>query len=102
MLIVAGHVTLAEGELEKVLPAARKMVEETHKEAGCIDYCLARDVSAENWIRIFEIWDSREALDKHIGTPHMAEFNKTLGGAKIASVSIKIYDVSDVHPLIGG
>ncbi|MFW6027826.1 MAG: putative quinol monooxygenase [bacterium] len=101
MLIVAGHVTLAAGEVEKVLPIARRMVEETRKEAGCVEYGFARDVSAENTIRIFEIWENREALDAHFATPHMAEFNKALGEVKIESVSIKIYDVSGVHPLMG-
>ncbi|MFP3944667.1 MAG: putative quinol monooxygenase [Alphaproteobacteria bacterium] len=101
MLIVAGHVRLAPGEVEKILPAAHRMMEETHKEAGCREYTFARDLSDETTIRIFEIWESREALDAHFATPHMAEFNKALGDVKVESVSVKIYDVSGVHPLMG-
>lgn len=101
MLIVAGHVRLAPGEVEKVLPAAGRMVEETRKERGCIEYGFARDVPEQDTIRIFEIWESREALDAHFAAPHMAEFNKALGDVKIESISVKIYDVANVQPLMG-
>ena len=33
--------------------------------------------------------------------PHMAEFNKAIGAAKISAVSVKAYEISNVRTLIG-
>lgn len=101
MLIVAGYVQLAPGEIEKALPAVRKMVEASRQEEDCIQYSFARDLTDENVVRLFEVWASREALDKHFAMPHMAEFNNTLADIKSEIISIKTYDVSNVEPLMG-
>ena len=101
MLIVAGKAKFETvEEMEKVLGAGQAMIAETLKEAGCQDYTYSRDITDDRTMRIWELWDDQAALDFHFQTPHMGVFNTALGGAKIADVSVNIYDVSGVRKLM--
>ncbi len=47
-----------------------KMVEETRKEPGCINYDLHRGLEDSKEFVFYENWESKEALDRHMQTPH--------------------------------
>ena len=49
------------------------------KEPGCRAYGLWADPDNPGQFRIFEEWDSQEALTEHFGTPHFAAFGGVLG-----------------------
>lgn len=101
MLIVAGKAKFETvEEMEKLLTAGQTMIAETHKEAGCQDYTYSRDITDDRTMRIWELWDDQAALDFHFQTAHMSVFQAALGDAKIAEVSVKIYDVSGVRDLM--
>ncbi|MEQ8747830.1 putative quinol monooxygenase [Pyruvatibacter sp.] len=101
MLIVAGTATFhSVADMETVLGAGQAMIAASLAEAGCQDYTYARDVTDDKTMRIFELWDDQAALDAHFQEPHMGAFNAALGKVKIASISVKIYDVSGVRDLI--
>ncbi len=53
----------------------------THAEPGCILYSLQRGVEDPNTFVTIEKWESMEALQGHMHSPHMAEAMKVLGGA---------------------
>ncbi len=58
---ILGKITAKEGkkeELKKILLDASKLV---GKNKDCICYIVSEDLSEENTIRIFEIWESKEA-----------------------------------------
>lgn len=59
-----------EGLEDKVNQELLKMVEETHKENGCLQYDLHRSVEDPSVFVFYEIWESKNALDKHFQTPH--------------------------------
>ncbi len=99
MLIVAGEVVVEEGAIDSVRDALRTMEEETRKESGCLTYVFAVDINAPTTMRIFERWESQEALSAHMKTPHMAEFGAVVGKIKPKSMSIKVYEVEKELPL---
>jgi len=102
MLIVAGEVKVAEaGEVEKARAAVVTMMEETAKEAGCITYAFSQDLADPCMIRIFEKWESQEALAKHFEAPHMATFLEALGSLNVVSVDTKLYDAENERPVRG-
>ena len=74
---------------------------ERTKEEGCISYVFSRDLTEEGAFRIFEEWQSQEALDLHFASPHMAKFQQALGGIGIKEMAVKRYEVSSVGPLGG-
>ena len=63
MIIVAVEVLLEEGgSVDDVRGAFRIMDEETLKESGCLKYVSSIDINDPTIVRIYEIWESMEAL----------------------------------------
>ena len=53
----------------------------------------------ETTIRVFEQWESQEALDLHFASPHMEKFRKTLGELGITGMDMKRFEIESVGPL---
>ena len=99
MLVIAGHVTIDPARIQDATAAAQEMVRETLEEDGCNAYCLAVDLSEEGRIRIFEEWESQDALDLHFKTPHMAKFQQAMGGLGLKEMVVHRYEVATKAPL---
>lgn len=102
MLIVAAEAVVEAGTVETLREALRAMETETRKEPGCLSYAFSVDVTDPTMIRIFERWESMDALAAHFKTPHMAAFGAALGGARPKSVDVKAYEVASEVPLPRG
>jgi quinol monooxygenase YgiN len=50
-------------------------------------------------IRVFEQWESQEALDLHFASPHMARFQQALGGLGVEGMNIQRFEIESVGPL---
>jgi quinol monooxygenase YgiN len=51
-------------------PLMNKMIVETHKEEGCIEYDLFIDVNDETKACMIEAWESEEAFNAHLISDH--------------------------------
>ena len=100
MLIIEGWLQLASGEFDKVAEAARTMVAETNREAGCLSYSFARDIADPDLIRIAERWESQEALAAHGQSAHMAAFNQAMAGVPRQGAELWLYSGEAVRRLI--
>lgn len=100
-IIVMGHARLAPGNIEKLQDAMRAQLEATNAEDGCEHYSFARHVLEPDTLIISERWRDAEALAAHGKAPHMAAFNKAMGGAGIQEISVKAYENGEVRTLIG-
>lgn len=101
MIVVSGEIEIHAGDREAALAAIRPMVEATRQEPGCRTYAVYESVEAANRFRIFEEWDSAEALAGHFQSAHMAAFNAALGSVKVTGMDVKQYEIASVGP-IGG
>jgi len=101
MLVVAGHVRIDPANAEKAQAAVVGVMEETRNEPGCISYVFSADLSEPGVYRIFEEWESAEALAAHFEAAHMATFQATVGGLGVLEMDVKRYDVSAVGPVRG-
>jgi quinol monooxygenase YgiN len=99
MFVIAGEIEIDPAQREAAVTAALRMMEETRKEAGCISYSFSGDLAEGGLFRIFEEWESQQALDAHFASPHMATFQTTVGGLGVRRMTIKRYEVSSVGPL---
>jgi len=99
MIVIAGHVALDPGKREAAVTAAREMMAETRKEKGCISYTFSADLDEPGRFRIFEEWESDEALRAHFASPHMARFQKAVGGLGVREMAVQRYEVAKVGPL---
>ncbi|CCB86189.1 MULTISPECIES: putative quinol monooxygenase [Parachlamydia] len=74
MLTVIAKITAKSGkvaELKKVLISVRVP---TLEEAGCKNYDLYQSHEDPNIFFFYENWESKEALDKHLKSPHLSAF----------------------------
>ena len=96
MLAIAGTVTVDPKLRDNAVPAAIKMMEETRKEQGNITYAFSFDLEDPAVIRVFEHWESEEALSLHFKMPHMAEFQKAIGEVGVTGMDVKKFQISSV------
>src|SRR5687768_10732059 len=101
MIIVLGTARFADGEIERLKEEFLGNIAATRKEAGCEHYAYAVDLGDPNLLHISERWASEEAVDAHMTAPHMAEFAKRLGTAKIEAISVKTYKAEPGKTLMG-
>ena len=59
MIVVAGRVAIDPSQRDEAIRAAKEVMEETAKEAGCISYVFSSDLSDPGVFRIFEEWEAR-------------------------------------------
>jgi quinol monooxygenase YgiN len=96
MLVIAGHVRIDPARRDAGIAAAVEMMEATRREAGCISYAFSADLSEPGTFRIFEEWETPEALAAHFQAPHMATFQKAIGGLGVQEMKVQRYEVSSV------
>ncbi|MGH0030117.1 MAG: putative quinol monooxygenase [Myxococcota bacterium] len=99
MLVIAGTISIDPAKREEAIQAAIEMMEETRKEPGCISYTFSADLSEPGDFRIFEEWESQQALDAHFEAPHMAKFQGQMGGFGVRGMKVQRYEVASVGPL---
>ena len=78
MIIVHGSIPILADSRERALELARRMVDATRTEAGCISYDFYVGLSDPNTLMLFQEWESMEALMGHFQTEHMEEFLREL------------------------
>jgi quinol monooxygenase YgiN len=98
VLLVTARITTAPGAAAELLPAARRMVEATRQEDGCLSYELLQSVESEDSYVMLESWRDRAALDAHMTAPAMVEFGAA-AGALLTGVDITVHDVTSSGPL---
>ena len=69
---VVATFNIREGREEEALDALRPVIEQTHDEAGCLNYALHRDKNDPSVLVIVERWTSQIALDNHFLQPYVA------------------------------
>jgi quinol monooxygenase YgiN len=99
MIVIAGHFVLDRSKREQAVAAAREMMSETRKEKGCISYTFSADLEEPGRFRIFEEWESEEALMAHFQAPHMARLQQALGGLGVREMKVQRYEVAKVGPV---
>ena len=99
MIVIAGQVSIDPSRREAAEAAAREMMAETRKEAGCVSYAFSADLETPGRYRIFEEWENDAALRAHFASPHMARFQRALGGLGVREMAVQRYEVAAVGPL---
>lgn len=99
MIVIAGHIEIDPNKRDEAISAAVELMRETRKESGCIAYAFSADLIDSGSFRIFEQWESAEALAAHMISPHMARFQGVVPALGLRGMSLQRYEVSSVGPL---
>ncbi|HEY3197610.1 MAG TPA: putative quinol monooxygenase [Nitrospirales bacterium] len=79
-----------EADLEREM---RAIVVPTHAEAGCLRYALHRSLEDPTLFTTIERWNSKEAIDKHFGTPHIQSLLKKAGDLLAEPPEITVFEL---------
>ncbi|GAB3685339.1 putative quinol monooxygenase [Salinisphaera aquimarina] len=99
MIVVSGTAEVQPDKRQQAIELFRRLTNETVKEDGNISYHFYIDIDKENVFRVFEQWQSQEALDAHFTTDHMAELNRELPKLIAAPPELTRYEIADSAPL---
>jgi quinol monooxygenase YgiN len=92
MIIIEGTVRLPPENIEKAREAMTAMVLASRAEDGCIDYAYAVDLLDPGLIRVSERWESRDALNAHFQTAHMATWRAHLPTLGITGRNLRLFE----------
>ncbi len=94
MILVIGHLRFAPLMFDAVRPHARKMLEATRKEDGCLLYVFAEDLLEPGVLRISERWESWDALKAHGTVPHMIAWRAALKEIGVLDREVVAYEAT--------
>lgn len=96
MLTVVAKVRAKPGCEDEVLGELMKLVSETRKENGCLNYDLHRSQTEPAVFMFYENWTDRAALDAHAASSHMKAWGRKQPDLLAHGVEINLFDmVSD-------
>jgi quinol monooxygenase YgiN len=91
-LTLTANFLVQPGEEKRFLEAARKVLEPTRAESGCIDYRLHRSQDTPGAFVFYENWESRADLDRHLETPHIKGFVAEIEPILVAPIELSSWD----------
>lgn len=72
-LVIVAEMTLAEGREAEALEVLDELCSTTHREDdGCLLYAVHRVIGDDRTVFLLEKWRSREDLDRHLASAHVA------------------------------
>lgn len=92
-ITVVARLKARDGMESRVKSELLKMVEETHKEPGCINYDLHSSIDDPKTFLFHENWESRAALDKHMQTSHFLRLSSLVPELFSEDPEIKLYEL---------
>ena len=99
MIVVSGYLIIDPAKRDEALEAIRTCVAATREEDGNVDYRYSTDIDDDTRLNLFEQWETEEAMNAHMSTPHLGAFLEAAGGFLGGAPSIIRYDVSGTSKL---
>lgn len=78
MLTVVAEMIAKPGCEERLREELLRCIEPTRAEEGCLQYDLHVATDRPGHFLFYENWTSREALDRHLATPHLQRLSGLL------------------------
>ena len=98
LIHVIAALSTAPGKRDQLIEAFKQVAPTVQAEDGCIEYGAAIDVATpldgqsglrDDVMTVVEKWESIDALQAHLATPHMKEFFDAMGDV-ITGVSLQV------------
>ncbi|WP_420381898.1 putative quinol monooxygenase [Novosphingobium sp.] len=95
MILVAGTFRMPPENVTIALGMARRVIEATRAEDGCITYAYAQDLLDPGLIHVSESWRDREALAAHGKSAHMQAWVTERAVLNLTERAIRMYETDD-------
>lgn len=97
MLVVTARFIVKPGKKPELLAAAKKLIDATRQETGCISYSLLEDPYREDGFMFFEEWVDKAALERHFTTAHIAEWRQCAAELREGQSDLTIYQAEVIN-----
>ena len=91
MIYVIATLTARPDTIDATRDALASLIEPTRAEAGCLGYTLTQSVADPAVFRTVEQWESQDAADAHMTTPHVGAALAAAGSLLGAAPDIQSY-----------
>jgi quinol monooxygenase YgiN len=98
-IVVSGEIRLDPEDFDAAVELIVPLVVATKAEAGCVEYDYWVDPRDRGRVRVFEEWESDDAIAAHSASEHMKTFFGGMVKLRISSVELSRFEVSDKSPL---
>ncbi len=95
MILVAGTFRMLPENVAIAMGMAKRVIEATRAEDGCIAYAYAQDLLDPGLIHVAEKWRDRSALDAHFKTAHMQAWTIERAALNPTERDIRIFETDD-------
>ena len=99
MIIVTGTFRVPPDRIEDARKAMTDVVAITRTEQGCITYQFCCDIADPAACRVYEEWESQEALEAHLDTRHIRAYRAEMAAIGVGDRDIRIVDVRSIRPV---
>ena len=97
MIIVNARIQATAETVEALKDAILTMQNATLKEEGCEDYSFCVELADPGAIRVVERWTTRDALNAHFQTPHMATFLAVMQAHTLGETDAHFYEATEIE-----
>jgi quinol monooxygenase YgiN len=94
MIVISGTARIRPDVKAAAKAAALDMAAQSAAEPGCVVYEISELLDDPFTFRLFEQWESAEALAAHFATPHFVAFSRALPGFLAAPPRFTRYEVA--------
>jgi quinol monooxygenase YgiN len=98
-IVVSGEIRLDPEDFDAAVALIEPLVVATKAEPGCVEYDYWVDPRDRGRVRVFEEWESDDAIAAHAASEHMKTFFAGMVKLRISSVELSRFEVSDKSPL---
>ncbi|WP_346939173.1 putative quinol monooxygenase [uncultured Clostridium sp.] len=91
MITIVAKKTIKKDKKEEFKNLANKLIEESRKENGCIEYDLYEEFSNSNVVAFIEVWKNEEAINSHNNTRHFTTIVPELAKFQEGETEITLY-----------
>jgi quinol monooxygenase YgiN len=95
MIVISGTIDLDPAKSGRMIELTSELSAETRKETGNLSYEYWQDPTNPGRWRVFEEWESEDAITAHMATPHMAAFMAGAAELGISGIDISRYEVTE-------
>ncbi|HKV74870.1 MAG TPA: putative quinol monooxygenase [Gemmatimonadales bacterium] len=93
MLVLTAYIEVLPGDRAPILAALSAVIAATRAEDGCEEYGCYEDTQRSGRFVFVERWRDQAALDRHLMTPHMADWMR-VAGPKLTAANGFVYQAS--------
>jgi quinol monooxygenase YgiN len=93
MIVVVGRVVTDAARREDLKRIGQAVARASRAEEGCLSYRVYEDTELDNEFVFVEEWESQQALERHFGTPHIAEFMGAIRATVAAPPDVRFHTI---------